>query len=122
MMIFPTQRSDRDLVLAMARDCFSKLLVPYVDVNPGALSFPAPGNHPSSLVIAISLDPRDKWENNIFENSNYMKLQLDSDGTLCKLVGRFPFRKRNVGSIPQAVEAIAKAMTKWQPSQARETL
>lgn len=45
---------------------------PYVDVNRGCLGG-------SSVFISLSFDEDDNWENDIFENSRYLRLVVDNE-------------------------------------------
>lgn len=66
------------------------------------------GEDNASLGIAISLDPRDTWQNNIFENSRYAKFMLNADGGLSRISGwNTPkFRAGKVKDITQVIKRL----------------
>ncbi len=36
----------------------------------------------AALIVTLSLDPREEWANGILENSRYLKVMIDHEGTL----------------------------------------
>jgi hypothetical protein len=66
----------------------------------------------AAIMIKLSLDDRSTWPNGIFENSRFMHISIDTDGTVeqfCKdykIAGKF--RKIHVKSLKQAIEKINK--------------
>lgn len=64
---------------------------PYVSAQASTLG----GPEHVSILVTISTDARDTWENGILENSNYGKYHIDNDGTIEHFSGSLPkFRKR----------------------------
>jgi len=72
------------------------------------------GDDSVSILFTISLDPKDKWENDILENSRYGKFHLQKNGSLEQHSGSFSskdvkvkyMRKTKVNSVEKAVEKI----------------
>ncbi len=40
------------------------------------------GKHRPSIMMSISLDPRNEWENKIFQNSRWMMFAINYDGVI----------------------------------------
>jgi len=79
---------------------------PFSRVNISTLG----GKERASLLITISLDPREEWANGIIENSRLTRFHLSHDGILDQF-HRFsrpvkPFRKTRVKSIDDAIVKI----------------
>ena len=62
---------------------------PYVNVYKSTLG----GAHRPSILITVSLDPKDKWDNGILENSRYVKLHYSYAGIIEYISGNIKFRK-----------------------------
>jgi hypothetical protein len=94
----------------------SQVNAPYVNARISTLG----GYGRATLMIAVSLDPKENWANNIFENSNYMRFSLGQDGLLNQFVlsvydksrnrirGIKKFRKTMVKSTDEMVAKINK--------------
>lgn len=106
-VLFEGTKEAKEQTVEILKDCLQNV-APFVGVIAGALSFPAPDNHLSSVVISLSLDFRDTWKNSIFENSRYMKFMLDQDGTLKQISGRYKFRKRKVKDLQHLKDTLTK--------------
>ena len=71
------------------------------------------GVNRAAVMLRVSLDPKSKWANGIFENSRYAMWHLDRDGTLeqfqvsYKIRGK-KMRKQKATSLPDAVARINK--------------
>lgn len=68
------------------------------------------GDRNVSVMMAISLDPKDQWPNNIFENSRYLRFRLDNSGII-ELFAKshkitLKFRKTKVKSIQDVISKI----------------
>ena len=67
----------------------------------------------ASVMISVSLDPKSKWVNGIYENSRYARWDLSRDGTLepfhvsYKISGK-KMRKQKATSLPDAIARINK--------------
>jgi len=75
------------------------------------------GEHRASFMITIGLDPKDTWANGIFENSRYMRLMLERDGTLEQFTASKlskKLRKSKVKSVPKAIEKLNKYIQEVQ--------
>jgi len=66
------------------------------------------GEKRASLMVNLSLDPKDTWENGIFQNSRYAQLHVDYNGMLEMFSGSIrPYlRKTRVTSVSDAVNKI----------------
>jgi hypothetical protein len=62
------------------------------------------GAHRASVLLTVSLDPRESWANHILENSRYAKFHLSYDGTLEQISGYRigKMRKSKANSITDA--------------------
>jgi hypothetical protein len=70
------------------------------------------GNDRPSIMLAISLDPKEEWPYHIFENSRYMKMSLHFDGTLEQISGhKIKFRKSRVTSADDVAAKINKCLS-----------
>ncbi len=69
----------------------SQINAPYVSARISTLG----GYGRASLMMAISLDPKENWANHIFENSNYMRFDLSQDGILNQFVFSIYDKSRN---------------------------
>ena len=76
---------------------------PYVHVSVSTLG----GVARASVMIRVSLDPKSKWANGIFQNSRYFLMSLDRSGVLeqFSLHYQLPkkFRRAKAKSLPDAV-------------------
>ncbi|KKN59645.1 hypothetical protein LCGC14_0539720 [marine sediment metagenome] len=81
---------------------------PYVHASVSTLG----GVARASVLLRVSLDPKSKWANGIFQNSRYFQMSLDRDGVLeqFSLHYRLPkkFRKAKAKSLADAVLKINK--------------
>jgi len=73
------------------------------------------GDERVTIMLLVSLDPKDQWPNHILENSRYFRMSLSRTGTLeqfhrpydPKTKSRMPkFRKRKVRSIDDMIKKI----------------
>ncbi len=69
----------------------SRINAPYVSAHISTLG----GYGRASLMMAISLDPKENWANHIFENSNYVRFDLGQDGILNQFVFSVYDKSRN---------------------------
>jgi hypothetical protein len=69
------------------------------------------GKDRASVIIKISLDPKNSWSNSIFENSRYFMIHLSRNGEM-EMFHRYyklgKMRKTKVTSLKQAIEKINK--------------
>jgi len=80
---------------------------PYVSVNISTLG----GLERASILISLSLDPKEKWINGIYHNSRYLQFNLERDGELECFSGSrhsqgLKFRKTRVKSVQAAIDKI----------------
>jgi hypothetical protein len=77
---------------------------PIVNVHVSTLGGP---DRPS-ILIAVGLDPKEKWANGIFENSQYIRFHLYANGVLESFVNTttHKFRKTRVKSVEDVVAKI----------------
>lgn len=79
------------------------------------------GAQNASILMTISVDPKESWPNHILENSTYAKLHLTNDGVL-KVIsgyvkrpggapGRIQFRKSRVKDLPGAIAKLTALTT-----------
>ena len=78
---------------------------PYVSAYKSTLG----GNDRVSIMLTISLDPKEAWANNILQNSRYMNMHLHNDATLQQISGsKLKFRKTRVVSADDVVAKLNK--------------
>jgi len=82
--------------------------VPVVQVKLSTLG----GKDTASLSVIVSLDPRENWNNEIYENSRYSMFSIDSNGKIeqFKKSYKIPlnFRKTSYKTIQEAIAKIKK--------------
>jgi hypothetical protein len=79
---------------------------PYVDVTFSTLG----GTAKASILIRLSMDPKEEWANNIFHNSRYAHFSLHP-GSKLEQFSRSrtsKFRKCTIKSVEHAAEKIIK--------------
>jgi hypothetical protein len=60
-------------------DAFKQTIeAPYVQAGISLLG----GRENAALMVTISFEAKEKWENGILQNSNYMHLKIENDGSL----------------------------------------
>lgn len=71
------------------------------------------GAHRVSVMLTISVDPRDAWSNGILENSRYVKLHIHNDGTITEISGHGlkRFRKTRFRDLAEVVDKINRFLT-----------
>ena len=94
---------------AINRFMENRIKAPYVHSQVSTLG----GVNRASIIIGISLDPKSKWANGIYQNSRYVMWSLGRDGTLeqfqvsYKIPGK-KMRKQKATSLPDAITRINK--------------
>ena len=93
---------DKDELLRKVK---SEIKAPVVGAQISTLG----GADRATIMLVVSLDPKDEWSNGILENSRYFRMSLERDGKL-KLFsgghGMKTFRRRRVKSVDDAIKAI----------------
>jgi len=79
---------------------------PYVNAMLSTLG----GKDRASLLIKFSLDPKEKWANNILQNSRWGMFHLNNNGSLELSHGKIKFRKTKVTSLEDAINKINAAI------------
>lgn len=69
---------DFDAANALALKIKKEIDAPYVNAKISTLG----GKHRPSVMVSISLDPRENWGNKIFDNSRYMRFHITYDGVI----------------------------------------
>ena len=84
---------------------------PYVAISKGTLGN-SNGRDRTSIMMTVSVDPKDKWQNNILQNSRYFQMSITYDGILSMFSGGWrdakKFRKTNVKDVQEAINKINK--------------
>jgi hypothetical protein len=82
--------------------------VPHLSVQKTTLGGPNRG----SLIISLSLDPKETWANKIYENSRHMRFHLDYTGCLEQFQKYYKiekkFRKSRVKTANDVVKKVRK--------------
>jgi len=73
-----------------------------------------------TLMLTISIDPKEKWSNGILENSRYCRMSISRDGEIKHFSGHGMgnFRKSHVSDIDVAIRKISEFVRKASSSQA----
>lgn len=79
------------------------------------------GAERASILLVVSLDAKETWQNGILENSNYLRLHFLSDGELAMFSGYLPkgvknFRKTKAKDVGEAIAKINKFLDKVRES------
>ena len=85
----------------------SKIKAPYVHSQVSTLG----GVARAAIMIRVSLDPKSKWANGIYQNSRYAMWHLGRDGTLEQFSVNYrlkKMRKQKATSLPDAIARINK--------------
>lgn len=86
-------------------------VVPFVSIKKSTLG----GPEHATLMLAVSLEPKDKWENGIFENSQYARFSVEGDGEIKQFSpfrGKDKFRKTMVKDLDSAIQKIVDYLRK----------
>ncbi len=93
---------------SVARYLNTKIKAPAVHSQVSILG----GVNRASAIVHVSLDPKSKWANGIFQNSRYFILSIDRDGIMEMFSKSYrlkdKIRKSKVASLPIAVAKINK--------------
>lgn len=104
---WPMTVESADILLAELK---RQINAPYVGGYKSTLG----GAHRVSLLLVVSLDPRETWQNGILENSRYTKLSIYVDGTIEDISGHgmTRFRKSRAKSFDDVINKINKWIDK----------
>ncbi len=98
----PSRRS------AVVRYLNAKIKAPFVNSLISTLG----GVNRAAAMVHVSLDPKSKWANGIFQNSRYFLLRIDRSGEMEMFSKSYrltaKMRKFKVASLPAAVAKINK--------------
>lgn len=76
------------------------------------------GERDSSILLALSIDPKESWGNGIYENSRYMRFHIQQDGVIeqFRISHKIPlkFRKVRAKSMDDVVAKINAYLSKVQ--------
>ena len=76
------------------------------------------GERDASIMVAISIDPKDSWGNGIYENSRYMRFHIQPDGVIeqFRISYKIPlkFRKVRAKSLDDVIAKINAYLSKVQ--------
>ena len=104
MAIFSADTSARRS--AVVRYLNAKIKAPAVSSQVSTLG----GVNRASAIVHVSLDPKSKWANGIFQNSRYFIMDISRDGTMEMFSKSYrlkdKMRKSKVASLPLAVAKI----------------
>ena len=72
---------------------------------------------PAYIIIKLSFQPKEEWENGIFHNSDWQQINLDQRGMqISSIYGRFKFRKTKFKNSDDAVKKINAWIEKTKKS------
>jgi 3'-phosphoadenosine 5'-phosphosulfate sulfotransferase len=87
-------------------------VVPFVNVKVSSLGGPT---H-VTLMLVVSLDPREQWNNNILENSRYFRMSISAEGVVEQFTKDYhikeKFRKTRVKDVDGAIRKIEEYIKK----------
>ena len=90
----------------------SQIDAPVVSVKYSTLG----GERDSSILLSVSITPKDEWPNGIFENSNYSKFHIQQDGVVEQFSKNYKiglkFRKTRVKSVDDLIKKINEYLNK----------
>jgi hypothetical protein len=92
--------------VTLVQDALSKVF-PYVNVSRMTLG----GEDRASIYINVSKQPKDAWNNKIFQNSPFAQFSLQADGTLERFCG-YNTPKLRKSKVKDIQHMIAK-LTEW---------
>lgn len=69
---------DLSMAESLASRIKKEINAPFVNAKISTLG----GKHRPSVMVSISLDPKDEWENKIFQNSDWMMFSINYDGII----------------------------------------
>lgn len=68
------------------------------------------GDRNVSILVSISLDPKESWGNGIYENSRYLKFRIEQDGVIEQFLKSYKipakFRKTKAKSVADVISKI----------------
>lgn len=103
--VLPVSLFDAESATGVVERLKSEINAPVVSPQASTLG----GKENVSLIIRLSLDPKDKWENNIYHNSRFAMFHIYRDGGM-ELFAKHPnmpkFRKSKGKSIDQLIQKI----------------
>lgn len=96
------------LTLADCNTVYEALIkvVPYARVSLSTLG----GAERSSIMIALSLEARETWKNNIFENSRYMRIMIDTKDLRMENISGYGCGQMRAGKNKTLEQAIGKIL------------
>lgn len=97
---------DVDSADDFVKDLEKSIKAPFVKAQKSTLG----GPKNVSVLLRLSLDPKNEWVNNIFENSRYMHFHFDNKGTIEQFGKdyriKMKFRKARVKDTASAIKKI----------------
>ena len=97
---------DMDNAALAVSDMKSKINAPVVNANLSTLG----GSDKASIILSISLDPKEQWQNGIYQNSHYLQFSINTNGDMDLFNRHYSiknkFRKTRVGSVGDAISKI----------------
>lgn len=90
----------------LAKKLKTEINVPYINAKVSTLG----GLNRPSVMVAISIEPKENWKNGIFENSKYLRFHITYDGIIELFTKQYTipekFRKSRFKSIDEAFNKI----------------
>jgi len=66
-----------------------------------------------AILVRVSLDPKSKWANGIFQNSRYFQLHLSRDGTLEQFSVSYRLPKKMRKSKAKSLTDVVRRLNKY---------
>lgn len=98
-----------DITKEYAKKIEKEINAPVVETSISTLG----GKDRSSIMISISLDPKNEWPNNIFQNSRYMQFSLDYEGILEQFTKSYKIEKKFRKARPKSIEDAIKKINNY---------
>lgn len=83
--------------------------VPHLSVQKATLGGPNRG----SLIISLSLDPKEEWANKIYENSRHMRFHVEYNGCLEQFQKYYKIEKKFRKSHVKVADDVVKKIRKY---------
>jgi len=96
---------DKDQAEELKSKLNNQLDAPFVQASVSTLG----GQHRPTVMLKVSLEPKNEWQNGIYQNSNYSQFQITHDGNIEQFSSwgmSKKFRKAKFKTIDDALKKI----------------
>lgn len=100
-------RFDVDSADAWIEEIKRGIKAPYVQMKKSTLG----GNERVTIMINLSLDPKEDWSNGIYQNSRFGQLSLSRDGVLKMFTSGYTIKNMRKARVKSAADVVKKINT-----------